>query len=394
MYRFLLLSAAAFAAAAAHPISASAEILALLNYESAPEQSLKKLKLSTGPEARREGIAIVDVNPSSARYGEILMDMPLPPDTVAHHVFYDRSLSKGYVTSLGKGLMYVIELKSNPYRLSTVEVPMCKVGEDVVFSDDNSTWYLTCMGSRNVVIGDVKTGKVKQVVDIPFAYPHGIAIHEGIDRMLVTSTVRPSDMGDAGESIAVVELSTGKVLGSHKVSDKPSPSGDAPVEILFVPGSQPPVAYVTNMFGGTLSAAVWDPAKKDFALRVIHDFNGVKAGVPLEMYFNKKGDRLYVTTAKPGHFHIFEISQDALAPKLRKTLPAGGGAHHVAITPDERLAYVQNSLLNLPGMSDGTITVIDLEKEEVHGTLDTFSKRGLNPNMIVLLPDWYHPAGH
>lgn len=322
------------------------------------------------------------------------MDMPLPPDTVAHHVFYDRSLSKGYVTSLGKGLMYVIELKSNPYRLSTVEVPMCKVGEDVVFSDDNSTWYLTCMGSRNVVIGDVKTGKVKQVVDIPFAYPHGIAIHEGIDRMLVTSTVRPSDMGDAGESIAVVELSTGKVLGSHKVSDKPSPSGDAPVEILFVPGSQPPVAYVTNMFGGTLSAAVWDPAKKDFALRVIHDFNGVKAGVPLEMYFNKKGDRLYVTTAKPGHFHIFEISQDALAPKLRKTLPAGGGAHHVAITPDERLAYVQNSLLNLPGMSDGTITVIDLEKEEVHGTLDTFSKRGLNPNMIVLLPDWYHPAGH
>jgi hypothetical protein len=66
----------------------------------------------------------------------------------------------------------------------------------------------------------------------------------------------------------------------------------------------------------------------------------------------------------------------------------------VALTPDEKLAYVQNSLLNLPGMSDGTITVIDLEKEEVQGTLDTFSKRGLNPNMIVLLPDWYHPAGH
>ena len=393
MHKMLIRAAAVFTAAAIS-FPACAEILALLNYESAPEQSLKKLKLSTTPEARREGIAIVDVNPVSTRYGQILMDMPLPPDTVAHHVFYDRTLSKGYVTSLGKGLMYVVDLKSNPYRLSTVDVPMCKVGEDVVFSEDNSTWYLTCMGSRNVVVGDVKTGKVKQVIDIPFAYPHGIAIHEGIDRMLVTSTVRPSDMGDAGESIAVVELSTGKVLGSHKVSDKPSPSGDAPVEILFVPGAQPPVAYVTNMFGGTLSAAVWDPAKKDFAVRVVHDFGGAKAGVPLEMYFNRKGDRLYVTTAKPGHFHIFDVSQDVLAPKLRKTLPAGGGAHHVALTPDERMAYVQNSLLNLPGMSDGTITVIDLEKEEVHGTLDTFSKRGFNPNMIVLLPDWYHPAGH
>ena len=393
MYKIAIRAAVAFAAAA-FSFPTSAEILALLNYESAPEQSLKKLNISTAPDARREGLAVVDVNPASARYGEILMDMPLPADTVAHHIFYDRTLSKGYVTSLGKGLMYVVDLKSNPYRLSMVDVPMCKVGEDVVFSDDNSTWYLTCMGSRNVVVGDVKTGKVKQVIDIPFAYPHGIAIHEGIDRMLVTSTVRPSDMGDAGESIAVVELSTGKVLGSHKVSDKPSPSGDAPVEILFVPGAEPPVAYVTNMFGGTLSAAVWDPAKKDFAVRVVHDFGGVKAGVPLEMYFNRKGDRLYVTTAKPGHFHIFDVSQDVLAPKLRKTLPAGGGAHHVALTPDERLAYVQNSLLNLPGMSDGTITVVDLEKEEVLGTLDTFSKRGLNPNMIVLLPDWYHPAGH
>jgi hypothetical protein len=124
------------------------------------------------------------------------------------------------------------------------------------------------------------------------------------------------------------------------------------------------------------------------------DFGSVKSGVPLEMYVNAKGDRLYVTTAKPGHFHIFDISKDPKAPKLLKTLPAAEGAHHVAFTKDWRYAFVQNALLSLPGMSDGSITVIDLQKEEVVASVDTLKKQGFNPNSIVLLPEWNHPAGH
>ncbi len=112
------------------------------------------------------------------------------------------------------------------------------------------------------------------------------------------------------------------------------------------------------------------------------------------MYFNEKGDRLFVTTASPGHFHIFDISNDLLKPKLLKTLPVGGGAHHVSFSPDERLAFVQNNFLGLPGMDDGSVTVIDLEKEEVIASMDTLKKQGLNPNSIVLLPEWHHDAGH
>jgi DNA-binding beta-propeller fold protein YncE len=148
------------------------------------------------------------------------------------------------------------------------------------------------------------------------------------------------------------------------------------------------------MNGNSLSLAVWDPAKKDFAVRQVFDFAPQKMGVPLEMYFNDRADRLYVTTAKPGHFHIFDISGDPAKPKLLKTLPAAEGAHHVAFTKDWRYAFVQNSLLNLPGMSDGSITVIDLKQEKVVGTVDTLKKHGFNPNSIVLLPEWNHPAGH
>jgi DNA-binding beta-propeller fold protein YncE len=376
------------------PSLGEAEILALMNYESKPADALKAYKSPVPGQTRQEGIAVMDVNPASANYGKIVETIPLPPDLVAHHIFYNRDSSKGYVTALGKSELRVIDMSTRPFTAKVVSVPDCLVGEDVVFSSDNKTWYLTCMGSGKLIIGDATTDQPTKTVSLPRPYPHGVAVHSGIDRVLVTDTVRATDLKDAGETITVVEASTGNVLSTHKVSNKPSPAGEAPVEILFVPNSNPPVAYVTNMFGGTLWTATWDPMKKDFNVAQAFDFATVKAGVPLEMYVNEKADRLYVTTAKPGHLHVFDLSKGAGKPELLKSIPAAEGAHHVAFTKDERLAYVQNSLLNLPGMSDGSVTVIDLSKAEVLGSVTALKEAGFNPNSIVLLPQWNHLAGH
>ena len=373
---------------------AQAEILAMLNYESKPEEALKALRLPVAPAGRREGIAIIDVDPQSKNFGKIVRDLPIPPDVIAHHIFYNRDATKAYVTALGKSELRVIDMTRKPYAMKTVAVPDCQVGEDVVFSENNKTWYLTCMGSQAVVVGDAVQDKPLRSIHLPKPYPHGISVHEGIDRMLVTSTVRASDLKDPGEAVSVIELSTGKALGSHKVSNKPSPAGEAPVEVLFVPGSNPPVAYVTNMYGGSLWTLVWNPAKKDFDAAEAVNFAPLGSGVPLELYVSPKGDRLYVTTAKPGHLHIFDITKDVRKPTLVKTLPAAEGAHHVAFTKDWRYAFVQNALLSLPGMSDGSVTVVDLAKGEVVASIDTLKKLGFNPNCIVLLPEWNNAAGH
>ena len=210
-------------------------------------------------------------------------------------------------------------------------------------------------------------------------YPHGIAVHNGIDRILLSSTVRATDLGDAGEAISVVEASSGKALGAIKVSNKPSPAGNAPVEILFVPGANPPVAYVTNMYEGTLWTATWNAGKKDFDVQQVHDFSAQGAGVPLEIYFNKKADRMYVTTAKPGHMHIFDLSAGAGKPKLLKSIATAEGAHHIAFTLDGRYAYVQNTLLNLPGMSDGSITVDRHEERKGDRQHRYAEEHGLQP---------------
>ena len=66
----------------------------------------------------------------------------------------------------------------------------------------------------------------------------------------------------------------------------------------------------------------------------------------------------------------------------------------MAFSPDESLAFVQNNLLGLPGMDDGSVTVIGLVKEKVIRSMDTLKNQGFNPNSIVLLPDWHHDAGH
>jgi DNA-binding beta-propeller fold protein YncE len=360
-----------------------AEILAMLNYESKPQQTI-----------RREGIAIIDVDPASENFAKIIVDIPLPPDLVNHHIFYNKDISKAYITALGKSDLHIMDMTRYPYRIKKVGVSECQVGEDIVFSEDNSKWFLTCMGSSKIIVGDAVTDKPVNAISLSHPYPHGIAVNEDIDRMITTSTVRASDLGDPGETVTIFEASTGKELSSHKLSSKPSPSGVAPVEVLFIPRADPPTVYVTNMYGNTIWAGTWDVGEKDFKFAEVFDFNPLGSGVPLEMYFNEKGDRLYVTTASPGQFHIFDIKEDFLKPKLLKTLPVGNGAHHVAFSPDEHLAFVQSNLLGLPGMDDGSVTVIDLKKEKVLKSMDTLKNQGFNPNSIVLLPEWHHDAGH
>ena len=366
--------------------AASAEMLALLNYESKPDQPV-----------RREGIAIMDIDPESSDFGKILMEIPLPSDLVAHHIFFNRDRTKAYITALGKSLLHVIDLTSFPYRLRAIPVPDCQVGEDLVVSEDNKTWYLTCMGSSNVIMGDavkdrpIKTVSAAKPADAFILYPHGIAIHNGIDRVLITSTVKP-DMSESGETVTVLEASTGKVLSTHKISSKPSPANSAPVEVMFAPNANPPVVHITNMLEGTLWAGIWDPKTKTFSFYQVDDFGPRGQGMPLEMMYNAKGDRLYVTTAKPGFVNLYD-NTDPRQPRFLKAIPAAPGAHHTVLSPDERYLFVQNSLLNLEGISDGSITVIDLRKETVLGSIDTLKAQGFNPNCIMLLPNHFQKAG-
>ena len=103
--------------------SASAEILAMMSYESKPAEDLKSLKLS-GELERREGIAIIDVDPESPAFGKWLVDIPLDPSGVAHHIFYDRTMSKAYLRN--KSPQRVIQELRELYRDYQVTLIRCQ----------------------------------------------------------------------------------------------------------------------------------------------------------------------------------------------------------------------------------------------------------------------------
>jgi DNA-binding beta-propeller fold protein YncE len=381
-------SAAIFLALAAFAVApAKSEILAALNYES-----------KAGVTPRREGVAIMDIDPASPNFNRIVKDAPLPPDFIAHHIYFNRDQTKAYVTSLGRSAIAVYEMDKLPAEPKIVPVPDCKVGEDMVFTSDRKRWFMSCMGSSNVIIGDAKTNRTLAVIAAPkpgagepphpfIEHPHGLTLSESLDLLVVTSTVDPANMSKAGDTITLVEASSGKLLATQRVSDKPSPAAEAPVETAFIPKRSPPAAYVTNMVGGTLRLATSREGGKSFNFTKAYDFSAIGQGVPLEMEFSETGDRLYVTTAKPGALNIFDIAEPK-EPKLLASIPTAAGAHHFVFSPDRRYAFVQNSLLNLPDMSDGSVTVVDLDSNKPVGAIDALQKAGFNPNCIILLPKW------
>ncbi len=101
-----------------------------------------------------------------------------------------------------------------------------------------------------MIVGDAKTDRPIKTISAPVStsnttfirYPHGIGLSERIDRIIVSSTVWPSGLGDYDETVTVIEASSGNVLSTHKLSDKPSPSGVVPVEEVFVLGANPAMA--------------------------------------------------------------------------------------------------------------------------------------------------------
>ncbi len=113
--------------AAAWLAPAKAEILALVLYETKAEESIRSLQMRGDRGPRREGIAMIDVDPESDSFGDWLADFPLPPTLISHHMYYNNERTKIYITALGDAVLHVLDVTRVPYRLKAVPVPECKI---------------------------------------------------------------------------------------------------------------------------------------------------------------------------------------------------------------------------------------------------------------------------
>lgn len=357
-----------------------------------------------------DGIALVDLDPESDRFGEVLQDVPIGVGVLPHHMYFDHDQTRVYNTALGGSFLYAVHLERDADGVPTVtsvapiDTGANVVGEDMYFTRDGRRYYVTFLGgtggdrSGSVGVFDARTDALLETIvapapgdgepDRPFIlYAHGISAHEDLGLLMVTSTIHPDLVSGAGNTVTTIDLASGEAIATHLVGDGPD-DVTAPVEVLLLRDGLPPFALTTAMLGGDVWAAAYDAAAGGYGAfrKVVEgDDHGVSWPLKLYVHRDRAGElELYVTFAQPGAVHVYGL--DALPElPLRRTLPAAAGAHHLVFftTPSGReVVAVQNNLLALDGLAEGSLMVVDQRTGEVLGRVDLPASHGFLPESI------------
>ncbi len=351
--------------------------------------------LDEGP----DGVAIVDADPSSPEFGQVLQRKELGEGVVPHHLYFDPAARNLWTTTLGPPYLFRLNLARSIDGVpllgpaEPVDVGENQVAEDMWFTADGDEYYVTFLGGHggpqdgSVGRFDARTDtlveEIRHSPDTPLLWPHGISGDERRGILMVASNA-PDDVSlGTGETVTAIDLDTFTPLRSWTVE-----AGSAPVEVMLLRGEGlPPHAIVTTMLGGDVWVAPWDEAAGTygtFARAVEGDDQGVSW--PLELYVKRSPEgepELYVSFAQPGVVNVYGL--DALPElPLRRTLPAAPGAHHLSFfeSRGRLVMVVQNNLIALEGMDTGTLTAVDALTGEVLGVVDLPTTDAMLPESI------------
>lgn len=356
-----------------------------------------------------DGLALIDLDPESPDFGKIIQQVEMGEGVLPHHLYFNRDQTKLYNTALGGERLYAVELKKDANGFPTItaitpiDVGDNYVGENIYFTEDGSRFYMTFMGGaggeRDGTVGvfDAKTDQLLEVIsapeptepdsDTPFIlYPHGISANEALGLLMVTSS-QPSTGTEYGNTVTTIDMKTNQPIKTQLVADSPEDLS-LPVEVMLLRDDLPPYALASTTIGGDIWIAPYDEESNTFGdfIKVI-DSEQEGLGVALEFYIytNHLGQKeLYISFGVPGVINVYSL--DALPElPLKRTLPAGPGAHHMSFfetRSGREVVVVQNNLLNIEGINAGTLMVVDIYTGEVLETLDMKATYSLLPESI------------
>lgn len=338
-----------------------------------------------------DSIAIIELDPESANFGDILYDYPLPKlDAPMHHLYYSPT-GRLYATGLGSQCSLAeIELVRNAKAEPIINNFEClntngqNVGEDIMWHNvyGELTMFVTFMGGSD--LSQVDTGTIgvfnaqnNQVIKIiearqsqvepgqPYIkFPHGISAYK--DRMVVTSSTHPTIPTEVGNTITIIDLNTLEPIETIVIEDaKPVGFPSSPVEVLFVRPSivenVKPAILVNTLFGFETWKVPYNEQTKTFsAPEKLYDGATSGTAVPLEFYGNN--DELFISHGVPGIVKRYDLKQLPNLVSSGEDIKAESGAHHMIFyktASGRKLIAVQNNLLNLGDAKDDDPTDID-----------------------------------
>ena len=348
-----------------------------------------------------DSIAILELDPESDKFGQILYDYPLPKfDAPLHHLYYSPN-GRLYATGLGTQCSLAeIALARGADGSPTINDVECldtqgqQVGEDIMWHSVNGKEYMfvTFMGGTgvdqkdagSVGVFDPQSNAIVKVIEArksqvaegePYImYPHGISAYG--DRMVVTSTVHPNLTDGVGNALTIIDLNTLEPI-ENIVTEETKPVGfpSSPVEVLFVrpsivPGVQPAI-LVNTMFGFETWKVPYDEQSKTFGTpQKLYDGATAGTGVPLEFYGNEK--ELFISHALPGIVKRYALDKLPELVSSGEDILAEAGAHHMIFyetASGRKVIAVQNNLLNLGNAADNDPTDVDFIAKVNHHSL-------------------------
>ncbi len=361
-----------------------------------------------------DGVAVVNLDPESEGFGEILQTLELGEGVLPHHLYYNHDQSRLYNTTLGGEFLYELTLERDENGVPTItgsapiDTGESIVGEDMFFSEAGDRFWTTFIGGfgeeRDGSIGvfDAKTNELIETIIAPepedpssgqpyILYPHGISANEDLGYMLVTSTVHPDLTTGVGNTVTVIDMKTNEPVQTVLVAESWDDLSQ-PVEVLVLRDGLPSYALVTTVYGGDVWIAPLDEQSGrlgEFSQAFDGSANGTM--VALEFYIGPGDDPereedqlLYVSFAVPGVVNAYSL-ENFPELELVKTFQAEAGAHHFGFFKTEsgrEAMVVQNNLLNGEGINAGTLTIVDIHTGEQLGKLDLTSAYGMMPESI------------
>ncbi|WP_185968092.1 hypothetical protein [Thalassotalea sp. PS06] len=338
-----------------------------------------------------DSIAIVELDPESENFGNILYEYPLPKyDAPLHHLYYSPN-GRLYATGLGTecslaeiGLVRNAQSEPQIKDVTCLDTQGQQVGEDIMWHSVNGKnfMFVTFMGGTgvdqkdagSVGVFDPQTNEVIKVIEArksqvaegePFImYPHGISAYG--DRMVVTSTSHPNLKDGVGNSVTIIDLNTLEPIENIITEDsKPVGFPSSPVEVLFVRPSivegVEPAVLVNTMFGFETWKIPYNESDRSFGTpEKLYDGAENGTGVPLEFYGNET--ELFISHAVPGVVKRYDLQQLPDLVSSGADIQAEAGAHHMIFfksASGRDLVAIQNNLLNLGNAEDNDPTDVD-----------------------------------
>ena len=336
-------------------------------------------------------IAIVELDPESENFGEILQEFEFADYAMPLHHLYYSPTGRLYATGLDPQCSLAeVDLARDASGAPVINGVECidtegqQVGEDIIWHTVNGTDYMIVsfmagtgidqIDGGSIGILDPQSNAVLRIIEArkstvgegdPYImYPHGLSAYG--DRMVVTSTIHADLTTGVGNSVTIIDLNTFTPIQTITIEDaQPVGFPSSPVEVLFlrpsiVAGIEPTV-FVNTMFGFETWKIPYDESNKSFGEpEIIYSGVDEGTGVPLEFYGNDT--ELFISHAIPGVVKRYQLSSLPELVSSGPDLEAGLGAHHMIFYATEsgrQVIAIQNNLLNLGNADDNDPTDID-----------------------------------